>query len=75
MLLVRGQVQYHIGGWNQLFRRADLKTIFRCAFPGLPLLFDRCFTQCIGYIQTAISKVQTLVKALGSTADDHQFFA
>ena len=75
VLLVRGQVEDHVRGRDQLLVGADGEAVFGGVFPGLALLADGAFAQGIGNVQAAVEQVQALVQALGAAADDDQLLA
>ena len=74
VLFVRRQVNHQIGLRDQLFISAHFKTVFGGLAPGGALLGDRFGAQGIGDVQTGITHVQALVKALRATAHDDHFF-
>ena len=75
VLLVGGEVQHHVGFGHHFFVGANLKARLGSLRPGRTLLLNGLFAERIGHIQTAISEVEALIKALSAAADDHQFFA
>ena len=75
MLFVRRQVANHIGLRNQLFVSANNKAVVAGVFPGGTFFINGSLAQCVGNIQSGVTHVQALVKALGATADNNDFFA
>ncbi len=73
VLLVWRQVDQQVSLWNQLFVSTNNETVVSRVFPGLTLLSDGFSTQGVRHVQTGIAHVQTLIQALSTTTNDHNF--
>ena len=75
VLLVRGEVEHDVGGGEELLVGADGEAVLGGVLPRLTLLGDGFLAEGVGDVQAAVAEVETLVEALGATADhDHLLF-
>ena len=75
VLLVRSQVEHEVGCRDQVGVGAHGEPVLRGIAPGRALLGDRRIAQRVGDVQPAVAEVQSLVEALGATANDNQLLA
>jgi len=72
VLLVRGEVEHHVGGGQQFLVGADGKAVLGGVLPRLALLGDGLVAKGVRHVEAAVAEVETLVEALGATTDhDH----